>query len=119
MINQEKLNTYLDVVADIEAIITVLKENYPSKYEYTRPLKHFKVLENKVTGWCESNCGDEYYIEFPISYLYLSKEELIEAIKAEQIADKVKSQLLKEEREERQKKEDLATYNRLQKKYNL
>ena len=102
MLNQEKLNTYLDVVADIETIITILKENYPSKYEYTRPLKYFKVLENKVTGVCDAYDGDEYYIEFPISYLYLSKEKLVEVVEVDKITDKVKSQLLKEERDERQ-----------------
>jgi len=119
MITQENIATYLDVVVDIETLIDTLKEIYPSKYQYTHPLEYFKVKEDEVIVVCEGYNGEQEYCVFPISYLYLSKENLIEAVKTEQKADKIKEQLLKEEKEIEQRKQDVFLFNKLKEKLNL
>ena len=119
MISQENIATYLDVVANIETIIATLKATYPSKYKYTRPLKYFKVEENEVVVVCAGYNGEQEYCTFPVSYLYLSKEELLGAVKAEQKADKIKAQLLKEEKEIEERTQDIFLFNKLKEKLNL
>ncbi len=119
MISQENIVIYLDVVANIEAVIATLKATYPPKYKYTRPLKYFKVSDDEVVVICAGYGGEQEYCTFPISYLYLSKEDLVKAVKAEQKADKIKTQLLKEEKEIEERKQDVFLFNRLKEKLNL
>jgi len=76
----------------------------------------FDVEKDEVLVVCEGYNGEQEYCVFPISYLYFSKEDLIEAVKLEQKADKIKAQLLKEEKEQKQRKQDIFLFNKLKEK---
>lgn len=123
MINQNNIKkaitTHIEFIDYVEKVIKTMRETYPGKYHQYRSIKDLKVTNTKITYLEEDYNGDEIDITFPTSHLYLSEEELIKAVKAEQKADKIKAQLLKEEKEIEQRKQDVFLFNRLKEKLNL
>lgn len=91
------------------------------QYKSTRSTEYqyFKVEQDEVVVVCAGYNGEQEYCTFPISYLYLSKEDLVKAVKAEQKADKIKAQLLKEEKEIEERKQNIFLFNKLKEKLNL
>lgn len=123
MINQNNIKkaitTHIEFIDYVEKVIKTMRETYPGKYHQYRSIKDLKVTNTEITYLEEDYNGDEIDITFPTSHLYLSEEELIKAVKAEQKADKIKAQLLKEEKEIEQRKQDVFLFNRLKEKLNL